>query len=81
MTRNTLLVNTILSVVLGFALSLLFWLIFDVFVLSGFLIWSTASGLAGALIAHLLRRNLPAALLITAVVRIAVFVFFSGQWF
>lgn len=81
MRHSTLLGNFVASVVLAFVLSTLFWLIFDVFVLSGFIIWSIASGAAGALLAQLSRRNMPAALLFTAVLRIAIFVVLSGLWF
>ena len=80
MTQSLLLRNTIASVALGFLLSVLFWLVWDVFVLSGFLIWSVVAGLAGALLAHLLKRNLPTALVLTAVIRIAIFVGLSGVW-
>ena len=46
------------SVAFGFMLSLPFRLIWDVGILSGFLIWSTSSGGAGALIAVALKRGL-----------------------
>lgn len=72
--------NTLASVVLAFILSTLFWLVWDVFMLSGFLIWSIASGVAGALLAHVAKRGLPLALVLTAVIRIAIFVLFSGLW-
>ena len=81
MTQSVLLRNTLVSVALGFALSVLFWLVWDVFVLSGFLIWSVVSGVAGAVLAHVLKRNLPSALVLTVVIRIAIFVVLSGLWF
>lgn len=73
--------NTGMSVVLAFVLSAAFWLVWDVFILSGFLIWSIVSGVAGATLAHVLKRNLPAALLFTAIIRVLIFVLFSGLWF
>jgi hypothetical protein len=81
MNKSTLVSNAFASVALGFVLSLLFWLAWDVFVLAGFLIWSVASGLAGALLAHVMKRGLPAALVITSVVRIVIFALLSGLWF
>ena len=81
MNGRTFLVAALVSVGLAFVLSLLFWLVFDVFVLSGFIIWSVVSGVAGAGLAALLKRALPAALVSTAVIRIVIFVVLSGLWF
>ncbi|HKJ86784.1 MAG TPA: hypothetical protein VKA06_11945 [Spirochaetia bacterium] len=81
MNTQTLLRNAGVSIILGFILSVVFWVVWDVFVLSGFLIWSIASGAAGALLSGVLKRNLPAALLFTTIIRVAIFVLFSGLWF
>ncbi len=70
--------DAVLSVALAFGLSTAFWVIWDIFVLSGFVAFSVASGVLGALAARGLRRGLPTALMATAAIRVLVFVALSG---
>lgn len=81
--RNSRAVATtvVAAVALAFALSVAFWLIYDVFNLAGFIIWSLVSGIAGGLLGELLMRNLIGGLLLAAVIRIAVFILLSGLFF
>ncbi len=54
-------------------LSVSFYFLFGVFVLGGFLIWSVACGIAGGLIGIRFTPRLWATLIVTAFIRIAVF--------
>ena len=74
-------VNVAASVALAFALSFVFWWVWDVFVLWGFIIWSLVSGIVGGGIGALVSRRVYVALAITAVIRFAVFVILSGVFF
>lgn len=81
--RNTRAValTVVAAVVLSFALSVAFWLMYGVFNLAGFIIWSVVSGVVGGLLGELVMRNLIGGLLFAAVIRIAVFIVLSGLFF
>ncbi len=73
--------HIVASVVLAFALSVVFWLAWDVFVLAGFILWSLASGIVGGVVGTLVSKRIFLPLLFTAVIRVVVFVILSGVFF
>ena len=75
-------VNTVaVSIGLAFVLSVLFWLVYGVFNLAGFILWSLVSGVVGGLLGELAMKRLVGGLLFTAIIRIAVFIALSGLFF
>jgi hypothetical protein len=69
------------SLVLSVALSISFYLVYGVFDAAGFVIWSIVSGVVGGFVGELLIGTLPGGLLLTAIIRIGVFIALSGLVF
>ena len=70
--------DAIIGVVIGFALSGLFYVIWGAFQLVGFFLWSIAAGGGGAVLGRVIVRARWGAVLGAVVVRLAIFVFFGG---
>lgn len=62
-----------LALVISFALSIAFWVVFDIFELIAFFVVSIACAVAGAAIGVAFRRSLVLTSIATAAIRIAVF--------
>lgn len=69
-----LLVHFLIALTVSFALSVVFWFGFGVFVLSGFILWSVVCAAAGAVIGYFGFRSLFWTIVLTGVFRVAVYV-------
>ena len=70
--------DALIGVVIGFALSGLFYVIWGAFQLVGFFLWSIVAGGGEAVVGLVILRARWGAVLGAVVVRLAIFVFFGG---
>lgn len=81
MERKQLVGDLTLGVVIGFALSTSFYLIWGAFQLFGFILWSIVAGGGGALAGRLLFGSRRGAVVGALFIRLAIFVLFGGVFF
>lgn len=74
---NTMLKMLVVCLLVSYGLSVGFWLGLGVFNLPGFILGSAAAGFAGAIVGWLAGRSLLLAVVATAVIRIALFIFMT----
>ena len=70
--------NAALGIITGYVLSVLFYLIFGVFQLVGFIVWSLVTGAIGGIIGGLVIRNPVGPILFAAILRILWFAVATG---
>jgi len=71
--QKSLSIHILIGIGLSTVLSISFYLLFGVFILGGFLIWSIVCGLAGGVVGRRLGSRLWGTLIVTAILRIGVF--------
>jgi len=78
MNSRKLTTDALIGVIIGFALSGLFYVIWGAFQLVGFFLWSIVAGGGGAVAGRFLFRTHWGVVLGAVVVRLAIFVLFGG---
>lgn len=73
-TVRTFFTHLLIGLLVGFGLSVLFWVGFGTFVPAGFVLWSVVSALAGALAGYFVFRSYLWTVLVAAIIRIGIYV-------
>jgi len=78
---NEIVLDAVVGIVTAYLLSVLFWLVFGVFQLTGFIVWSLVTGAVGGILGGFVLTRPWGPILLAAVVRVAWFAVATGFTF
>ena len=77
-TQSAMMNHAVAALVISFGLSIGFWAILGVFNLGGFIIWSLVAAAVGAGLGYRFTQQIVGTVIITAVIRIAIYVIMTS---
>jgi hypothetical protein len=77
-TQSEMINHAVAALVISFGLSIGFWAILGVFNLGGFIIWSLVAAVVGGALGYRLTKQIMGTVIITALIRIAIYVIMTS---